>query len=275
MNVAVLLPVYHNDRADWFGQALNSIISQKGNNFNIRIYLGIDGQITKALEEVVIAYSNYLYKVLTNEVNCGLPVILNKLINALEDEVYVFRMDSDDICCSNRFSLQVQFMEENPSIGIVGTSIIEIDENNKKIGERYYYSDPSIVRKNLYRSTAMAHPTVCFRRDALSLLNKYREDLKISEDLEMWFRAASLNINMANLSSVLLEFRLTNSTIKRRGKEKAWAEFKLYWYGSIKLFGFSWRQLFPLLRLLARLMPVGLISHFYRSDLRAKILSIK
>lgn len=271
-NCAVLLPVYKNDKVEWVSDAIDSIIDQKGLKSIPNIYLGIDGPIDDNLKILINSKKHNFKKIIENKLNLGLPTILNRLIEELDDEVYVFRADADDICEPNRFKLQIDYLEKHPEIEILGGALTEIDADNNIIGYRFWATDPAQIASNLYKATAMAHPTVCFRRNALTKLGKYREDLHISEDLELWFRAAKLGIVMANLPNQLVRFRITPNTYKRRGKSKAWAEFIIYTKGSLELYGFTWRLFFPFARLLARILPLYFIKYLYKSNLRNIIL---
>lgn len=265
---AVLLPVYAKDRADWFSEALDSILNQVGLASPPRVYVGVDGPIGPDLRAVIEERRSRIFKVVESEINQGLAANLNSLIRALGSESYVLRADADDICEPTRFRDQIEYLERTPNVGIVGAALTEIDSEGCVLGVRSWATNPDKVVASLYRVTAMAHPTVCFRRDSLDRLGSYREDLLVSQDLEMWFRAAKMGIKMANLARPLVRFRMTPGTLKRRGRDKAWAEFLLYWRGSLDLFGVTWRQFFPVFRLLTRLLPVRLSQIVYMSRFR-------
>ena len=78
-NVACIITVYKNDNPIFFKEALDSIIGQTYGIENINIYLGIDGNIPKELEEIISSNDKFIYKIVKNSQNSGLAFTLNKL----------------------------------------------------------------------------------------------------------------------------------------------------------------------------------------------------
>jgi glycosyltransferase involved in cell wall biosynthesis len=131
------MSVYKNDKPDLLKKAFSSIAEQNYPADKIRIYLGIDGEISQELE-VIITSCNLVYKIQRNEKNIGLSATLNKLVNMLENEEFVFRMDADDVSLPGRFEAQVKYMLENPNVDILGTSLTEVNEKGEEVCTRTY-----------------------------------------------------------------------------------------------------------------------------------------
>lgn len=106
-----MITVYKNDKLEFFAQAIESIVNQDYGFANINIYLGIDGNLPDDIKTYIEENKQYFYKIVQNEQNRGLAYTLNRLIEVLEDEEFVFRMDSDDICNFNRVSKQLKAFE--------------------------------------------------------------------------------------------------------------------------------------------------------------------
>ncbi|MFT5295401.1 MAG: cellulose synthase/poly-beta-1,6-N-acetylglucosamine synthase-like glycosyltransferase [Colwellia sp.] len=270
--VSVMISLYRNDDAHYYREAIQSIIDQSYGIENINIYQVIDGSISEELETVIEHFSSYFYKVIRLETNNGLANALNKLIQIMGDEEYIFRMDSDDISKPDRFDNQISFMERNKSIGICGMAISEFYEDGSLILRSYPLKHDLLI-SNLSKASPFAHPTVCFRATALKLLGSYSTKYHLCEDIHMWFRAVILGVKFANLPDVGLDFRIQRNFFKRRSLSKAWAEFKVYLFGGFRLFGYGFWILFPLLRLVSRLMPPFLIKYMYKYSLRTRFLN--
>jgi cellulose synthase/poly-beta-1,6-N-acetylglucosamine synthase-like glycosyltransferase len=266
--IAVLQALYDGDKASWTEQSLKSIINQDYGFDNINYYLCVDGPIGRDLKTLIDSFGKYFKKIVVNEKNQGLAKCLNMLITSLEDEDLVFRMDSDDISLPDRFSKQIQMMTDQQEIGICGTSIIEIDNNGKQKQQRNYYQTHEQVLKNMYKSTAVGHPTVCFRRSALDLLKGYNESMKFSQDIDFWFKAMLKGIKFYNIQEPLLLYRTADSFYYRRSVNKAFNEFRIFWSGCNRLYGFSWRNIYPILRVLFRLAPLRFSYIVYSSGIR-------
>ncbi|ETJ84818.1 glycosyltransferase family 2 protein, partial [Vibrio parahaemolyticus] len=79
-----------------------------------------------------------------NRENKGLVYSLNQGISISKGK-YIARMDADDICLPKRFEMQVKFLESNPSVGLVGTSYMYIDENDNQLSKRIVPRSLSII----------------------------------------------------------------------------------------------------------------------------------
>ncbi|MCI1113947.1 glycosyltransferase, partial [Stenotrophomonas maltophilia] len=71
-------------------------------------------------------------RVVHNEKNIKLIATLNKGIQLAKGE-YIARMDSDDISVLNRLEIQINKLIQSPEIDLLGSSMILIDQNSKKI----------------------------------------------------------------------------------------------------------------------------------------------
>jgi len=272
IKIAVIMSVYKNDKPKYFEDAINSMILQSYGIENINIYLAIDGEIPLETENIIKKHEEHFYKIKRITPNKGLANALNVLINSLEDEDYVFRMDSDDISRVDRIQKQVEFIEKNSDIEICGMTIEEFSENGEK-NIRVYPATNEQILANIHKATPFGHPSVCFRKSALQKLGNYPTQYHLCEDIALWFEAVKKGIKMANLQEVGLDFRIQNNFYKRRSLSKALSEFSVYWNGVISIFGISPKLIFPVARLISRLMPPFIIKWAYNSQLRKKLLN--
>ncbi len=268
MHVAYLITVYKNDNYSFFLEAIDSILNQNYDAAKINIYLGIDGPLPENIESYIQMNRSLFKKIHRNEVNQGLAYTLNRLIEILEDEPYVLRMDSDDVCKPERTRLQVDFMEKNKEIGVLGGSIVEVDENRCIMSQRTYPKATAQAKNTIAKKSIFAHPATCFRKEVLAQGFKYNEKYRYSQDLALWFELLSQNIQIGNLDDVILELRVTSNFYKRRSRAKAFGEFQIYWNGIMQLHGPSYRLMYPVARLGTRLLPNRLIKYIYDSKLR-------
>lgn len=114
--VAIIMSVYHADRADYLKTAVESILSQSYINFDFFIYR--DGPIQDHSERYIeeMANSDMRMKYIKGKSNQGLAVALNTMIDQIISEgvySYIARMDSDDISRKNRILRQVEFLLSN------------------------------------------------------------------------------------------------------------------------------------------------------------------
>lgn len=268
INIATLISVYYNDSADLLSDALDSVIKQKlPVNINSRIYVAVDGEISNSLQMVLNCKGSSIYRIIYLEENKGLANALNELISILNDECFVFRMDSDDWSFPNRYIEQLKYFQLNPAVDILGTEIIEYDVVSGATRQIKFAKDHLDAYNKISFRTPVAHPTVCFRRRVLDVVGGY-PICGTNEDIALWFKCMKLGFIFGNVPIPLLRFTIGSGFWQRRGFHKAYSEFVCYAKGIWGLNKFTWKYIFPLSRLLLRLMPTFFAKLIYRSFIR-------
>ncbi len=268
-SIAYLLPVHDAVNPAELRLALRSIADQHlPADVTLRLYIGIDGEIDEEKRALIDGFQPYRQIQLSNR--SGLPVVLNRLIESLEDESFIFRMDADDINHTERTVAQLAYLDANPRIGICGTACVQIDEHGNHVNKRRYPTKPEIMAEFICKAIPMLHPTFCFRRSALDQL-RYDEKLFYQQDLALLFDALSKGIELGNLDRPLLYWRTGPNFHGRRTARRAFAECRLYFNGIAKLHGVTWRYAYPLMRLAMRLLPRGLFAKLDRLNLRRSL----
>ena len=216
MKIAYLMSVYSGDKFQYFEKAIQSVINQEiSQEIELRIYLGIDGEINPELINTINKYDKYIFKIIKSKENIGLAAILNLIINNLNNEKFLFRMDSDDICLPHRTQIQIDFLIKNPDCIAVGSSFQEINELGVITGFKKAFSSKDIYDKVYYRNP-FNHPTMALRGDFFNLVGTYNPSLKKSQDYELWMRALNLGFSMKNIKEPLLLFRKSSDFLKKR-----------------------------------------------------------
>lgn len=266
--VAVLIGLCGGDRLAWFRTAIESVMAQDYHG-QIRIYLGIDGPLPDDLERWISSHKIFFYKVVRNQSNIGLSKTLNRLLEVLEDEPYLFRMDADDLCLPYRFSQQVTFLRANPAVDVVGGAIWEFGENDNVSWMRSYPREHDAIRRYIVKANPMAHVTVCFRRRFFSKLPAYPDKYRYNQDLALWVWGLRKGVVMANLDVPLVCVRTSADFFRRRSYARAMSEFQFYFVAIYDLHGLNWRMIFPLTRFFLRLLPPSLVRLIYHSKARS------
>lgn len=271
--VAVIMAFYRKDPLDQFDQAMASI---EGQEFDrpIRIYLCVDGPLPDSHESWLQTNEHRFYKVLRNPENIGLARSLNRLIDALEDEEFVFRMDGDDISLPTRFARQIEMMQAEPDLGLIGSQAQDIDNDNVIIAERRYLTTPDGVRNMLTRANPVLHPAYCMRRDILRDPELRYPDAFLSEDLGFLVLLVRKGIKISNHPDTLVQWRTDrNFFARRRSLKRGWTELKIYLAAVRDAHGlFSPQVAYPFARFAMRVMPSRITRLFYNSNLRNRAM---
>jgi glycosyltransferase involved in cell wall biosynthesis len=205
--VSIIMGVYNAEL--FLHETINSILVQSHTNFELVI---INDKSTDGSMDIISSFSDKRIRVFTNDSNLGLSASLNKAIAYCKGK-YFLRMDADDICFPNRVSEQVNFMENNPLIGISGTSYTYIGNTNllTRFKVERALLNTEHIKARLIFGTALLHPSVIFRGSLIRKLDYvYDESYRTAQDYELWTRLI-LSINISNLDKPLLKYRLSNS----------------------------------------------------------------
>jgi glycosyltransferase involved in cell wall biosynthesis len=209
--VAVLLPVAKSDRADFFIEALRSMLDQSYKDFVLCIC--VDGQLQPEVENILETCEDPRIKIFRNSNNIGLAASLNRVIQAHEADIY-FRMDADDISRADRLEKMIERLEDTEDL-VLGTDCIEIDKTGNHL---FYKAMPgkADIPGMIYSRSPFVHPSVAIRKEFFDSVGYYNESFKQFQDLELWARGIIAGVAMDNLNEPLLYFRLSENFIKKR-----------------------------------------------------------
>lgn len=140
------------------------------------------------------------------ESRLGLAASLNLGID-LAAAQWIARFDSDDICLPQRFELQMEYLDKNPKVGLLGAGIEVIDDRGAHVGYRTYPQDHHEIERAFYFTTPVAHPTVIYKKELVIRDAGYNSSFKNAEDLDLWLRLLSAGVTFANLSQPLVKYR--------------------------------------------------------------------
>ena len=213
------MPVYNPKLG--LEEAIESILNQTYKNIELII---IDDCSSKKYKKIISQYnSSYLnVKVLTNKKNRGLVYCLNRGISESKGD-YIARMDSDDFSLPNRISNQINYMNSNLEVSILGTQCLFCDQYLNPIYESNLPLDNSLIQFSLLTSNPLIHPSIIFRKSHLDLFGPkvYRKN-KIAniEDYDLWVRATNQNLVIKNLDQVLILYRKGLNTLSNKKYNK-------------------------------------------------------
>lgn len=270
MDFDVLMVTYVRDNPDFLNEAIQSVTL----NQTIKpahVVVVVNGPIPPRNEEVLQFWIESLgpdsFILVRLPENYGLGYALNAGLESCNSS-WIARMDSDDLSVPDRFRLQTEFLKNHPEIRLLGGAIRTF--RGERLSDPLTYpTELEAIRKFICRGSPFAHPSVMIHKEVL-IHNPYKSNLfnpktgSSNEDIELWFRLVRQRLPMANLSEVVLLFRVTDSFYSRRSLTKALDEFKIYLQGIHSIFRLSWRLIFPFARFLMRCMPSGISFWLYR-----------
>jgi glycosyltransferase involved in cell wall biosynthesis len=276
-SISVVMSIYKSENAHYFEECLESIWTAQTLKPK-QIIIIQDGELPDSLLEVLKRWKNTLGDNMilhVNKDNIGLTKSLNIGIGYVTEK-YIARMDSDDISTPDRFEKQYKYLEAHPDICALGSSAMEIDKDGKELFLRHYPKGEKAVKECICKATPLQHSAVMMRSDVFkSGLVAYDERYRLTQDLALWFDMLCAGLKIENLDDTLLKFRITESSFSRRNKVKSKNEFQIYVKGIFRLYGFTWRYVYPVARYIYRRMPKKVVSMLFQSRFRRRLLKQK
>ena len=203
-HISVLMPAYNSEK--YIKEAIESILTQSFLDFEFII---INDGSTDETEFIIKKFTDPRIKYIKNEINRGLIYTLNKGLELAQGK-YIARMDADDISHPQRFQKQVDFLNVNLNVSLVGTafSIIGTDKitHHPKVNDQ--------IKIKLLTDTSLAHPSVMFLKDDFLKKRLFYDPTCINaEDYKLWTDVSIAGLKIANLDDVLLKYRIHETQI--------------------------------------------------------------
>ncbi|MBI2086874.1 MAG: glycosyltransferase family 2 protein [Candidatus Zambryskibacteria bacterium] len=200
--ISVILPVLNGEK--YLSEAIRSILDQTLADFELIIIN--DGSMDKT-EEIIKSFKDPRIVYINNSKNLGLAASYNKGIEVARGK-YIARMDADDVSLPERFAEQFLFLERKPYIGIVGSSIIIMNESGRRVAVHNRSESHLGIKFSSLFSTPMYHPTVMGRKEIFKS-HHFNETFSNSEDYELWSRLLfETDVKFANIRKPLLKYRI-------------------------------------------------------------------
>ena len=215
--VTCLLPVFNGEK--YLRAAIDSVLAQTYADFELLI---INDQSTDGTEAIVRSYTDPRIRLLNTPERMRLVPSLNYGIQIARGR-YVARMDADDISHPERFRYQVELMERNPDLAVLGTDIVVFSDDPSR--GRRPMAPPTEhwqIRFEFIRNCCIYHPTVMLRKSVFADFPAYDPQFSMSEDYELWLRLTR-KYRAANVNRALLFYRKHSGSVSQKQAEQMYA----------------------------------------------------
>jgi glycosyltransferase involved in cell wall biosynthesis len=120
---------------------------------------------------------------------------------------YLARMDADDIAFPNRIEKQLRFLEQNPTVVMVGGQCLLLNEEGEIVGEKRFPLEHREIYRSLFKMNPIQHPACMINRQLLPKERVFYHNHSIlAHDLELVFELAQYG-KLANLAEPVLYYR--------------------------------------------------------------------
>lgn len=193
-------------------RSIDSILNQTFRDFEFIII--VDNPENKDAISLIQEYKSKdsRIRMFVNKKNIGLAASINRGVK-LSKSLYIARQDADDESFSTRLEKQHKRIIEDKTIDVLGTGILELDENKKVLLKRYYKQE---VGKEIRRYSPLGHPTVLIKREFFYKYGFYNNKLKsgMPEDYDLWCRWYLKGVKMCNINELLYKYYICKENNK-------------------------------------------------------------
>jgi len=252
----LLIPCYNN-----FDGLVKSVNSVHYPLDKFEILIVDDGsEISITIENLKINNSELNIQLIRLEKNQGIVTALNTGLKAIKnrtDYKYIARLDAGDTCHPERFTKQVQFLDINPDVFLLGTWCRFENPITKKGYDYITKTKHKEIIKQMHYKCSFIHPTVMFRKKVLETIGDYPTDYQHAEDYSYFWSIMKI-YKTAILPQKLVSIELSGSAVssvnyrRQIGSRKKIAQK----YGTIQRFKF----LGILILLIKLLIPKSIIQ---------------
>ena len=209
--VSVIIPAYNC--ADYIVESIESALAQDYPNKEIIV---VDDGSTDDTVATLSAFDGKITVI--RQENAGSAVARNTGIKASSGEFIAF-LDSDDLWFPGKLSLQVEYMEAHPDIGLVyhDWMVWELDDNGTfapldipTLPADRLATDPDNsgwIYRRLFSESIIHTTAAMLRRELVDKAGVFDTELRKGQDYEYWFRISRYT-RVAKLRAVLSAYRI-------------------------------------------------------------------
>lgn len=204
--VSVVIPTYNH--AKFLPESLRSVIEQSFTSFEIIV---VNDGSTDNTAELLEGWAAANRIRLIHQQNAGQSRARNRGIAEARGK-YVAFLDDDDFWPADKLQWQVEFLEQNNSVGAVGGMVQSVDEQGRSMELGPFFE--SITFESLFRSNPFLSPgQLLVRADLLKSLGGMDVNIWGADDWDLWFKIArKTRIVMEKKVALYYRFHPNNSS---------------------------------------------------------------
>lgn len=247
------------DSIDWFIQCLKSIKKQSVKLERLVCVLN-DVSFSTDMKKLI---SSSAFEVVTPTTKSfmNLGPALNVGLEFVESSL-ICRFDPDDVYFKDRIKKQMLYLNQNPGVDVLGTSLVEFFDKNSNFYFHQYPTQMRDISRELPKNNPVAHPSALLKTKSITQVNGYR-DIKGVEDYDLWIRILRAGGIINNLDEPLVFYRTNPNNLKRASIKLIISDSKIY----KELISLNYSIIYLSLRLLFRFI-YRLLPNEIKSTLR-------
>lgn len=208
--VSILMLTYN--RADYINEAVSSVLRQTYTNWQLTI---IDDGSTDETQSIIENLKDPRILYIKNYQNKGL---ITRRIESLTHAkgTYTAILDSDDVWSStDKLSIQVDYLENNPRAVLVGTIMTVVDKSNNFIKNSSYGTTDKSIRNSMLIRNQFCHSSVLMRTSVLTKKSITYRNTDLAEDYDLFLQLGNHG-TFANIPRVMTMYRIHSNSFNNQ-----------------------------------------------------------
>jgi glycosyltransferase involved in cell wall biosynthesis len=205
--VSICTPVYNCENT--LAITVRSILLQNFTDWELLI---IDDGSSDKTVEVARSLSDSRIRVMADGLHRGIAYRRNQGIEMSRGKYFAL-MDGDDVCYPERFERQVQYLEKNPGIDLLGAGILVFRGSGTVLGTRRVPLSHDHICRRPWAGFHFSQPTWIGKHEWFRT-HRYRSELARTEDQDLLLRTYRTS-RFAALSDILVGYREESISLRK------------------------------------------------------------
>jgi glycosyltransferase involved in cell wall biosynthesis len=201
--VSVIIPAYNV--SDYIAEALDSVFRQTFRNYEV-IVVNDGSTDSERLEQVLHPYRDRISYIA--QPNKGPSAARNTAIRAATGE-YLALLDPDDIWEPDYLAVQLDFLRQHPEFDLVSCNALIFGDKPYSGSEfmTVFPSNGTVSFESLVTRKCNLFVSVTAKRNVIQEVGLFDEELRSSEDYDLWLRLAAAGRRIGYHRKVLVRYR--------------------------------------------------------------------
>jgi glycosyltransferase involved in cell wall biosynthesis len=212
--ISVVMVICNVDR--FLVEAIESVLNQTFHNFEFII---LDYGSTDKSQDIVLSYAAKDNRIKLHATPPSTYIEAKIAACSMALGRYIAVQDADDNSLPNRLAWEVEFMEENPAVGVVGGAADWINAEGKFLWMLENPGSDEEIKVALATRSPFVHSSILMRREAYSRVGGYRLLFAQAEDYDLFMRMSE-HFQCANLKQVVVQYRIHPQQLSLRTRRK-------------------------------------------------------
>jgi len=193
-------------------EAIESVLGQTFHDFEFII---LDYGSTDRSKDIVLTYAAKDSRIRLHTTPPCTYIEAKIAVCSLAQGQYIAVQDADDNSLPNRLLWEVEFMENNPDVAVLGTAAQWINAEGRLLLVLEPPTDHEGIRTALLKSSPFVHSSIMMRRENFTHVGGYRRVMTHAEDYDLYLRISE-HFRCANLKQVGVQYRIHGNQFSLR-----------------------------------------------------------